>query len=139
MPENKKAFENFHSKFGDSALENMMIALTHADQLKPSNPDVSDIEFFKKKFQAKLDDIEKHLKTFLSPNLATTLKSRAFPTATARTLELPICKDWRDYFWRGCIKAAGKEKALQCNVDDDMLLGLGIVAAIGFLFLRNLL
>ena len=121
--DDKKAFYNFYSTFGSSALENMAIALTHADQLKPSNPDISDVEFFEKKYNAKLDELEKHFQTLLTPDLAKMLKSRAFPTATACTERLPTCEYnyWQDDFFMRCIQVAGKEKALQVAGKEKVL------------------
>lgn len=112
-PEDKKALKNFNSRFKGSPLENMVIALTHSDQLISPNPRISRDEFFKKKFQEKLDELEEHFQTFLPKDLAAKLKSRAIPTSTAGVLELPGCKDWRADFWLGCIAAAGKGNALK--------------------------
>ena len=145
-PEDQTALSNFYSRFRGNALGNVLIALTHADELKSPNPTISHDEFFEKKFKAKLDELEKHFQTFLAPDLVAKLKSRAIPTATANALELPGRTDWRVDFWLGCIAVAGKEgkalklawKVVMLKIAGKTALGIaGIAVGIGYLLLKR--
>lgn len=112
-PEDKKAFKHFYERFSGNVTENMIIALTHSDQVRSSDPTIEDNAHFENVLSSKLNELEEHFKTFLEPDQASLLRSRALPTATARTLQLPGISDWRNEFWKGCITAASKGSLLR--------------------------
>ena len=138
--DDRRVLCNLYSMFTEDILQSTVIALTHADEVKPARPNVSEDEFFIQILEAKKRELEEYFETMLSPTLAQTLAQRIFPTATVREFRLPVTDDWRVDFWTGCIEAArpGKEgvhlkyawKTLLLSYREEILLTASVLGSL---------
>ena len=110
-PDEAKALENLTSTFGKAILENVVIALTFANEIQPAGPDEDEVECFKQKLEDKKTALRKHFSQFqIEMKKVEALKQRIFPTGSARVLKLPgMQEDWRADFWRGCLDACKED------------------------------
>ena len=109
-PSEIEAMKNITTAFKKSIWENAVIALTFANEVEATDPDMEDDEYFKKIFE----DKKKKLNSIFIEELALkdgTLKKEAIlPAGSAKKLILPgQSQDWRFDFWRGCLDACDPE------------------------------
>ena len=105
-PEDKQALENIHTTFTDDFWQNLVVAMTHSDQVKPARPGISAEDFFKDRVGEKKEELLSYFKNLLegSVHLVENVNLYILPTSTVVQLQLPDIKDWREDFWE-----AGKE------------------------------
>ena len=110
-PAEKTALKNLNKTFGSSIWDNVVIALTFANQVDPPDPDADEVEYFKQIKTRNEEEFDKALKRFIINDASfAKLKKRIHPTGSAKVLELPgMEEDWRAEFWYGCIEACREE------------------------------
>ena len=102
-PDDKEALENVRSTFTKDFWQNLVVAMTHADQVKPATRSISPDEHFKRTLEKKTNELREYFNELEDLYL--------LPTSTLVQLELPEINDWRVDFWLACVLAAkpGKE------------------------------
>ena len=109
-PAEIEAMKNITTAFKKSIWDNAVIALTFANEVDSTDPDMEDDEYFKNIFE----DKKKQLNCIFVEELALkdgTLKKEAIhPAGSTKKLILPgQSQDWRVDFWRGCLYACDPE------------------------------
>ena len=99
-PDDKEALENVRSTFTKEFWQNLVVAMTHADQVRPAAPNISLEEHFKCTLGKKTKEMYEYFKSFNQENLD------VLPTSTVMQLHLLNTKDWRVDFWIACVLAA---------------------------------
>ena len=109
-PSEIEAMKNITRAFKESLWNNTVIALTFANKVEPSDPDMEDDEYFENIFKEKVEKLKSIFVKELSLKEHTLKKVAILPAGSAKKLILPgKYQDWRFDFWRGCVYACDPE------------------------------
>ena len=113
-PEDVQVLKNITLAFGITFWENVVIALTFANNIRPVDPDDDEQEFFEERLKKKTELLCRRFKEekglHIGEERANQLSNRILPTGSARDLKLPGgIEDWRVDFWCGCLDACKEE------------------------------
>ena len=111
-PAEIEAMKNVNKAFKKSIWNNTVIALTFANKVEPSDPEIDESEYFEKVLKEQVEKLKNIFISELSLQEATLMKiaNNIFPVGSARKLDLPgRSQDWRVDFWLGCLDACDPE------------------------------
>ena len=111
-PSEIEAMNNVTTAFKKSIWNNTVFALTFANKVEPSDPEVEEDEYFEEVSKGQAKELNNIFISKLSLPEATIKKieKNIFPAGSARKLQLPgRSHDWRVDFWRGCLDACDPE------------------------------
>ena len=109
-PSEIEAMKNITRAFKKSLWNNTVIALTFANKVEPSDPDMKDDEYFENIFKEKVEKLKSIFVKELSLKEHTSKKVAILPAGSAKKLILPgKDQDWRVGFWLGCLDACDPE------------------------------
>ena len=110
-PEEVATMRNLTLTFGETLWDNVVIALTFANQVQPANPGINEAQYFSEIFTRKREVLNEHFCLVpIERERVDNLMRRVYPTGSARVLKLPGKEnDWRVDFWLGCLAACQPE------------------------------
>ena len=109
-PAEIKALENITKAFKESIWNNAVIALTFANKMESTDPEVEDDEHLENVFKKNVERLCSVFIKKLSLKEDTLKKVTILPAGSAKKLILPgNDQDWRFKFWRGCLCACDPE------------------------------
>ena len=107
-PEDKKALENIRTTFTDDFWQNLVVAMTYSDQVRPARPGISPEDHFKNRVTEKQQELTSYFTKLMgsSDRLVKHMNLYVLPTSTVMQLSLPGINDWREEFWVACVLVA---------------------------------